>query len=736
MIYPATYNENITINQNNLSICGPNLEVGGIININGNITVTSSSTSIRLSSLTFKDLIISGSSNVYLNNCNTSGNLSKSGNGYLSINNLIMGLTSTINITGSCNCNIINGCNLGTQLTINNSGAIVVIQNCLSMAKAILISGILSIFQTVVYGSTRPSLSFSAITNSGGYLYLNNCDIIDEYTSAPGSISVTSPALYSLRNVTLNYASSTLTGSSISRNIYNDNIYQNGSVLLDANTTATLTNKTITGLKLTNNQLLTTTGNTITIPNITDTICNLTSAQTLQNKTLQGMSLNTNQFFINSGANTINIPSSNDTLVNLNSAQTLTSKTLTAPILSTNIIKTSTNNNINFIDSADTIVNLLSNQTISNKNMTNLTLGDDYFKTSLNRQVNIPNSNDTLVNLNSGQVMTNKELTDPKLTNNIIKSSTNKNITFIDSVDTLVNLNSIQTMTNKNIALTDGSSCITQATTDNTTKLATTAYVKNLLATPNSYVKTVNSSDAIALTTSYTDIMSITVDVAGTYEFNININCLTNGYISAILYNSTTSTEVANSFFQIVNVNLITGTIGVNGFKSLIIENIAAGTIYKVRALKTSAASGTGTIYNNATNGYSYVNFKMLGLTTNVPLTNNFGVIGTLPLTLSFNDYTLLYEAGAQSLKIKKASATTLTYGGLLTYQTFQYYYEAKTLTANTYTNIFFTNNSYPSIAGMNLNGTMTDETNIYNIQIICISASPFKFGISIQKIF
>jgi len=80
--------------------------------------------------------------------------------------------------------------------------------------------------------------------------------------------------------------------------------------------------------------------------------------------------------------------------------------------------------------------------------------------------------------------MTNKTLTDPKLTNNIIKSSTNNNINFVDVSDTLVNLNSVQTMTNKNIALTDGSTCITQATSDNSTKIATTAFVHLLSAYP------------------------------------------------------------------------------------------------------------------------------------------------------------------------------------------------------------------------------------------------------------
>jgi hypothetical protein len=166
--------------------------------------------------------------------------------------------------------------------------------------------------------------------------------------------------------------------------------------------------------------------------------------------------------------------------------------------------------------------------------------------------------------------------------------------------------------------------------------------------------------------------MSITVDVAGTYEFNININCLTNGYISAILYNSTTSTEVGNSFFQIVNVNLITGSIGLNGFKSLIIENITAGTIYKVRALKTSAASGTGTVYNNATNGYSYINFKMLGLTTNVPLntkwTSKASSAGNFTMTFGTNNiYSLINDNTNQLIYLNCSQTISFISSGFTT---------------------------------------------------------------------
>jgi hypothetical protein len=551
VIYPGTYNENISISQNNLSIVGTNNEIGGIININGNITISSNSTSVRLCSLTFNALTLSGSANLYLKDNNINGNFTKSGNGYLSISNCIFGITSIIQITGSGNCNIMNGCQLGSNFTVGNSGAIVVIMNNQYITNVNITAGIISIFQTVIYGkSTAPA--FNCCNVSGGSaIYLNNCDLIDSVTNQPYIINVSTNSFYSLRNCTINYSGSTLSGTNLGRISYFDNISSGGGVLVDTTSAQTLTNKTLTDPKLTNNIIKSSTNNNIT--------------------------------FVNSA----------DTIVNLNSAQTMTNKTLTNPILSNNIIKSSTNNNITFVDVADTIVNLNSAQTISNKNMTNLILGDDYFKTSLNRVVNVPNSNDTLVNLNSVQTMTNKLLTD--------------------------------------------CAANTQLTTDNTTKLATTAYVKNLLATSNSYVNTAQAtSPSFTLTTTYQDIASITIPVAGTYELNMDVmgSADTEKSVFIILYNSTTSSEVANSFMTINSIN-VNVRITANASKLLIVENVAANTVFKLQAKCTSG--GTNYIYNNATYGYTYLSYKMLGLTTNVPLNTKWSdVKTTAPYTFNF----------------------------------------------------------------------------------------------------
>ena len=529
-----------------------------------------------------------------------------------------------------------------------------------------------------------PAFNCCSVSGTASALYLNNCDLVDIVNSSPYIISVAANNFYSLRNVNMNFSGSTLNGTSIGRTLYFDNIASNGVDLVNLNSNQTLTNKSLTSPIITNNIIKSGTSKFITLID------------------------------------------SSDTLVNLNSNQLMTNKSFTALKLTDNFIKTSTNNTITFLDTNDTIVNLLSNQTISNKTMTNLTLSDDYIKTSLNRQVNIPNANDTLVNLNSVQTMTNKTLTDPILTNNIIKSSTNKFITLIDSSDTLVNLNSVQTMTNKNIALTDGSTCITQATTDNTTKLATTAYVKNLLATPNSYVNTTQATSAsFSLTTTYQDIASITIPVAGTYELNMEVMGSADAAKSVfiILYNSTTSTEVVNSFMTINSINVGVRIVA-NASKLLIVENVAANTVFKIQAKCTSG--GTNYIYNDATYGYTYLSYKLLGLTTNIPLSKEWGSIGSSP-SVSFGDYIINVVSGSV-VNLKKTTNTNMTISRnyFVSFTPFDGSYGSTTLTQNTNFNLI---TGIATLGADNLvcYGMFSDTVNTYEWKVLRISSSNFS---------
>lgn len=243
-------------------------------------------------------------------------------------------------------------------------------------------------------------------------------------------------------------------------------------------------------------------------------------------------------------------------------------------------------------------------------------------------------------------------------------SGMNKAAVGLSNVDNTSDLNkpisnAVQTALNTKIdslnnkTLTDCDSN-TQLTANNSTKIATTAYVKNCLSTPNTYVGSSNAtSTSFTLSTSYQDIASITIPVAGTYEINLTAIGSIDAFkiVSVQLYNSTSASYVANSLIQ--SQFVISGRLYVPLSRSYIIENVPAGTIFIMRA---KVDSGTASfIWNNETNGYSYLSYKMLGITTNVPLTKQWADKGTAtasgtPFNLSFgtnNFYILNFDGTA-----------------------------------------------------------------------------------------
>jgi len=289
VIYPGTYTENITISQNNLSIVGTNNEIGGIINLNGNITVSSNSTSIRLCSLTFNNLTISGSANVYLKDCNINGNISKSGGGYFSVNNIVCNLISTISITGAGNCNFSTYSSLGASFTVNNSSAIINISNCLQMANINVIAGICSVNNTVLYATNS---SVYAINSSvGTFVYVSNLSCVNGNDNLPAKLNLL--GFYSITNSNYNRSTSILTGTNLGRISYFDALNVGGGTLVDTSSIQTVQNKTMSSMKLSANQIITNTDKTINFIDSNDTIVNLNSVQTMTNKTLTDCAANT-----------------------------------------------------------------------------------------------------------------------------------------------------------------------------------------------------------------------------------------------------------------------------------------------------------------------------------------------------------------------------------------------------------------------------------------------------------
>lgn len=473
LIAPFTYTENITVNKSNITLSSLNYEKGKLINITNTLTITTNGSSVRLSGLSISTLIISGSTNVYLDNCKI-GSLSKTANatGYFECNNC--NFTIQIYFDNNGIVNLLNN-NIGciVENSVNCSSLQVNMSNNLISGYLFNIkSGVWGLNNSVIYSNVSTSFSLTSINS---YLYITNMSFLNPDNSV-SKISLTN-TYYSINSSYYNKASSVFSNSvKLNRIIYNENmnidtillntdLNLNGlgslsiselyaldgitsniqqqinnidtSTFVSLNGIQTITNKTLTDPKLTYNRLLSSSDNNISFINVSDTIVNLNSIQSLNNKDFNNVKLNDNKLitFLN---NTITIPEITDTLITTSAIQTLNNKTLVIPILSDNTIKTNSNNIITF-----------------------------------------PNLTDTLVNLTSNQIIQNKTFSYPKLFNNIISSSTDKYITFLDVSDTIVNENSSQTLNNK--TLSNSCVAITQSTTDNSTKIATTQFVYNNL---------------------------------------------------------------------------------------------------------------------------------------------------------------------------------------------------------------------------------------------------------------
>jgi len=537
IISPWIYNENITISRQNITISSIIYEKGGLCNITGDTTITSASSSVRLSGITFNNLIISGNCNVYIDNCKIGGILNKSGTGYMEVNN--SSLSGQILLNSNSINNFLNNNIAGT---ISNNSTYNSLQcnfsnNLITGLNININSGIWGISNSVIYSSSVNV--FSLMTNNV-YLYLSNMSMLNPDNS-PSKISLTN-TYYSINNTFYNKTTSVFTTSTkLNRTQHNeimniDTIYLNS--FLNVNS------------------------------------INITPVQLSY---LNGLTGN-----IQTQINNIDVSN----YVSLNGVQTLTNKTLTTPILSNNIIKSSTDKNITFIDSVDTIVNLNSTQTLTNKTLTNPILTNNIIKSSTNNNFTFLDISDNIVNENSTQTLNNKTLTNPKLSNNIIKSSTNNNITFIDTVDTIVNLNSTQTLQNKILSL--NCEAVTPNQNDISGKIATTNFVKNALSNNMVYkFSTIGSLPLILPFEAYElklfysginrsnlhlrSIYNITIPISGSCEISLTGSTV-RGNISEQNYNNTFSTLfMTDSLFYLDANN--------NTFNSYIFDS---GNIYHI----------------------------------------------------------------------------------------------------------------------------------------------------------
>lgn len=513
LIYPGTYTENITINKNNLSIVGTNNEIGGIINIAGNITITSSNTSIRLCSLTYLNITYSGTNtNVYLKDCNINGNLTKSTAGYLSMSSCIMGLTSNIIISGSGNVNCLNGCNLGISFLVNNGSAIVNISNCLAMVALQVLSGICSVNDTVLY-SINSSI-FAVESSAGSIVYLQNLSCVNGNDNTPAKLKLL--GFWSVNNVNYNKTLSNLSINNLQREYLFDKVNINNNLTITGN----INDTTITELSYLNN--------------VTSDI------QTQLNNKI-GLS-NNNTF---TGITTFN-------------------NTTSMPELLTNNI----NNNVAI-------------SPINNKSLTNLTTGtynlcvgpeNGQFINQGSYNILLGLGNGDNITSNNGNMLIGRfnDLNNNNIVNsigigtNVIVRSSNliqigtSNETV--EIDGPIKLNNTTTISGSCNLTNSNSTAITQLATDNSTKIATTQFVKYFSAPQKflsgevlitdvftfNHLNFTNSGGALHIGT--TSTTNINVFWSSDFVYNVDAGSILNR-AGEVTFNNTSAYQVISTTF-------------------------------------------------------------------------------------------------------------------------------------------------------------------------------------------
>ena len=596
IILPFVYPENITINKQNITLSSIIYEKGGLVNISGDVNITSASSSVRLSGLTLDNLTISGNCNVYIDNSKIT-NLYKNATGYLEINN--SSISGILNLNANFIGNFMNN-NIGAQIittTLCPNGQFNFSNNLVCGVNNRFESGIIGLSNSVcyAYGPT-----FNAIYATNCILYLSNMSLLNPDNSL-GKVELIG-MFYSFNNTFYNKTNSIFNvPTKLLRNIHNEIITADS---INLNTSLIVNNESITPTNIQQLSGLNTNLSTF-ITNTNNNMVTLNDFQIISNKTLNNSKLN-NNLIKTSSNNNITFIDISDNIVNENSSQTLNNKTLNNPKLTNNIIKSSTDNNISFVNVSDTIVNLNSNQTLTNKTLTNPKLTNNIIISSTNNNISFVDSIDTIVNLNSNQTLTNKTLTNPKLTNNLIKSSTDNNISFIDVSDNIVNENSSQTLTNKTL-----SNCIsnTQLSSDNSNKIATTEFVKyfsaplkkyNFNSSQSPYTFNFGDNDYLELFISggnvyiktksnYNSSVAIVVMADFVYDAS-NVGQFTRSFTTTLTANGGNNGQMSNGNLLITtngrgcNINIIDDTNN-KLYRLIVIARSATSVLYYVETL-------------------------------------------------------------------------------------------------------------------------------------------------------
>jgi hypothetical protein len=221
IIAPATYSENVTINSNNLTISSQIYEKGGIVNLTGNMNITSSSSSVRLSGLNLSNLTISGNCNVYIDNCKINSLLIQ-GIGYKEINS--SSISGPIVIDSNCIINMLNANNIQTYITLTTNSPTAQLNLSNNLLCGFIqnnSSAVVGINNTPIYSASSSSYGITQTTNS--VLYLTNCSILNPDNSN-AKINIPINSFYSLNSVVFDRTNSILNGTVLTRRVFFDRL--------------------------------------------------------------------------------------------------------------------------------------------------------------------------------------------------------------------------------------------------------------------------------------------------------------------------------------------------------------------------------------------------------------------------------------------------------------------------------------------------------------------------------
>ena len=219
IILPGTYTENVTITTPNLTVSGNNYETGGLCFISGTVTVSNTTSSIRIQGLKIDTIVHTSAGSLYLSNVDTVISFSSTGSGYIQCNDCnFQGLENAGSITFStAGTRVFTNSQLGS-LTISNSSVLCSMTGCTSLPVT-LTQGTLGIINSTVVSTAPPSNAIT--TNSGSTLILVGATI-SYNNGASGRMSIA--GFYSFREAFFDNTNSSITGTRIATPLNTDQL--------------------------------------------------------------------------------------------------------------------------------------------------------------------------------------------------------------------------------------------------------------------------------------------------------------------------------------------------------------------------------------------------------------------------------------------------------------------------------------------------------------------------------